>query len=1147
MNSFSNLAIMASAGTGKTYRLAMRYITLLKLGVDPVEIVAMTFTNKAAGEIFDKIIQEILAMIASPEKLRTAVEAGNLPEDTTREDLLVILRNILCAPKKLQISTLDSFFLNIVRAFPFECGIAGEITMLPESDNEQRVKALLRLIRYSDDTQRKILLELIKLSSMNTEPYSIFAPAQLIIQKRYEDYLKYPFEELWNNASYLDPETQPSDLLDEKELLSLRDFFQKTAEEITNKKQAQYFRKLADFAEFAIQYAKMPVDLKNKFQNPLVAFQETDPDWLNAASIEVQHNGISFPLEGKALEAVQKIVRHLLAVEYRNITNRNAANYHLLRRFDDTYAETVRSNGGLTFQDIPFLLRPKENAGSLALPFSDHAVLEERLDARYNHYLLDEFQDTSDEQWRAISNLVDEIFQPDQDRFRSFFYVGDIKQSIYQWRNGNPELFDAIFRRYSDEGFDTARLQRDTLTCSFRSSLPVIETVNRVFLHPEKMPGEKISEAVRKMKFEKHSSSPKAAKQAGYAALIECRNNEGDAVLPESIFELLLSLDPFSERHNYSVGILTLSNAFASSTAERFRDFCRKRNLESAFTITVEGVMLLNDSMLFAIYRNLLVLALHPGDSMARGFLSMVALPDGTGTLRDLPLLHGDREKEEDPELWFRKLGRHIRASTAANGFTQYARRFQRIFRSHLADFDAKRLDLTLNAAMKFDVTGNKNIADYLHYLDCLQPRSNSVRKTVQFMTIHKSKGLDFDLVILPELFTRNGITSSPNNPPLLVKKDAQFHPQWVSCAPKAMLTSYFRDIAGVCGKAEDARIYEKCCLLYVAMTRARHALYLMIPETTSKESKTIRFPDLLKSTLTPADPIPAEDEAWISRINENLRKHANGQADASGHDASEQEKESRETGGSGETAPQLSLLYACGDVAWADRKTVGPDTTSDILRKAGSAFRTLIDSYYTAPGEVVPEQQCILQKPSDHESAPLPGRPADVVDERSGGMELGTHLHELFRRIGFLEETNTEEILLNYLEEIEPTTEPEMQDAVAEIFRRALSTPDAAELLGKPAGKTAELWRERKFCIRNGGALLSCVFDRVVIERDAAGNAVHVTLIDYKSDNTADPDYFRAAYSSQLEQYSAVLNTLFPCGTEKVLFLLRSGKILRL
>ena len=112
MKEFSNLAIMASAGTGKTYSLAMRYITLLKLGVKPEEIVAMTFTNKAAGEIFDKIIQEILGMIASPEKLRSAVEAGNLPEDTTQENLFAILRKILCAPKKLQISTLDSFFFN---------------------------------------------------------------------------------------------------------------------------------------------------------------------------------------------------------------------------------------------------------------------------------------------------------------------------------------------------------------------------------------------------------------------------------------------------------------------------------------------------------------------------------------------------------------------------------------------------------------------------------------------------------------------------------------------------------------------------------------------------------------------------------------------------------------------------------------------------------------------------------------------------------------------------------------------------------------------------------------------------------------------------------------------------------------------------
>ena len=224
MKEFPNLAIMASAGTGKTYSLAMRYITLLKLGVKPEEIVAMTFTNKAAGEIFDKIIQEILKMIASPAQLRSVIDAGSLPENTTREELFTILRKILCAPKKLQISTLDSFFFNIINAFPFECGIAGEITMLPENDDEQRVDALLRLIRSSSDKQRKILLELLKLSSLNTEPYSIFAPTRELIQKSYGEYLKYPEEELWYNTALLDPETDDSDLLTDDDLLHFQNF-----------------------------------------------------------------------------------------------------------------------------------------------------------------------------------------------------------------------------------------------------------------------------------------------------------------------------------------------------------------------------------------------------------------------------------------------------------------------------------------------------------------------------------------------------------------------------------------------------------------------------------------------------------------------------------------------------------------------------------------------------------------------------------------------------------------------------------------------------------------------------------------------------------------------------------------------------------
>ena len=137
---------MASAGTGKTYSLAMRYITLLKLGAEPDEIIAMTFTNKAAGEIFDKIIQIMLNMLESPEELASAVKNGLLPDGTTRGDLTMILRKIFSMPGKLRISTFDSFFFNIIEAFPLECGIAGSISLLNENDDTLRVSHLLRLL-----------------------------------------------------------------------------------------------------------------------------------------------------------------------------------------------------------------------------------------------------------------------------------------------------------------------------------------------------------------------------------------------------------------------------------------------------------------------------------------------------------------------------------------------------------------------------------------------------------------------------------------------------------------------------------------------------------------------------------------------------------------------------------------------------------------------------------------------------------------------------------------------------------------------------------------------------------------------------------------------------------------------------------------
>lgn len=100
--------------------------------------------------------------------------------------------------------------------------------------------------------------------------------------------------------------------------------------------------------------------------------------------------------------------------------------------------------------------------------------IDYRLDCRLDHWLIDEFQDTSDVQWSVLQNLVDEVIQ-DPDRQRTFFCVGDVKQAIYGWRGGNPYLFRRIREQYGDV------IQEESLDQSFRSCPPIIHTINRVF------------------------------------------------------------------------------------------------------------------------------------------------------------------------------------------------------------------------------------------------------------------------------------------------------------------------------------------------------------------------------------------------------------------------------------------------------------------------------------------------------------------------------------------------------------------------------------------------------------------------------------------------------------------------------------------
>ncbi|MDY0146389.1 MAG: UvrD-helicase domain-containing protein, partial [Kiritimatiellia bacterium] len=127
-----NAALAASAGTGKTFALSNRYLALLAAGAEPASIVALTFTRKAAGEILSRILTRLAAAAASPAgfaELTERLTEAHLPAFADRPAVQAALRSLVQSLPLLRIGTLDSFFLQILRPFRLEAGIAAELAI----------------------------------------------------------------------------------------------------------------------------------------------------------------------------------------------------------------------------------------------------------------------------------------------------------------------------------------------------------------------------------------------------------------------------------------------------------------------------------------------------------------------------------------------------------------------------------------------------------------------------------------------------------------------------------------------------------------------------------------------------------------------------------------------------------------------------------------------------------------------------------------------------------------------------------------------------------------------------------------------------------------------------------------------------------
>jgi exodeoxyribonuclease V beta subunit len=419
------LAYSASAGSGKTFALSVRYISLLFIGEAPGAILAATFTNKAAAEMRQRVVDSLRGLADESNEAFTnaiCVETGLSREALLQKQPEVLARFLASSS---YIVTLDSFFSSILRSASLEIGLEpdfvtkeqGEDTLEKHFLDEVQAAGLLSsLVKLSMDIEDKRFMKIFDLMQ-NFYKVDPLLPQQeekssdLARQEERCEALRVKMIKALSDAG------APARCMNQFDTQSIKALFGKSLFEKETLGEHTWFKKVAnDEIEGLYAFLKKELAL-----------------WSQVKEAIVLHN-------------LFKIYDY-----YKNATITNA-----------------KSSGVLSFDDLTYFTYRLLHE-SLSKEF-----LYFKIDSKFKHILLDEFQDTSTLQFLLLKPLIDEIFAGHgQSEFKSFFYVGDTKQSLYRFRGGVEELFDKVAENYGVE-----ILPMDT---NYRSSRNVVEQVNRWF------------------------------------------------------------------------------------------------------------------------------------------------------------------------------------------------------------------------------------------------------------------------------------------------------------------------------------------------------------------------------------------------------------------------------------------------------------------------------------------------------------------------------------------------------------------------------------------------------------------------------------------------------------------------------------------
>ena len=834
----------ASAGSGKTYTLVKEYLILL-LGSPRRDayknILAITFTNKAVGELKSRIIENLHSLSKtdlSPKErslLKDLSKSLQISEESIQAKSRDILQNIIHNYASFEVSTIDGFTHRVLRTFARDLGLPLNFEVELRTD-EVLNEAVDRLISKAgkDKALTKVLVSFVLSKTDDDKSWDIardlFAIAKLLTQETSQNFLEIlkssEIADFKNLA--LEIKKQQQDL--ERDIIELsNDFFKLLGNHgldnscFSGAYCPKFFLKIQK-GDFNVKFsAGWQINLA---ENPLYS-----------KSVALDKKAILDQLQPQIVEIYEEVKRGITKLQFLEAVEKNLVPLSLLSAIQSQIEEIKAEKSMVLISEFNATI-------GKAVKDQPAPFIYERLGDRYRHYFIDEFQDTSKLQWENLIPLVDNTLSGGhpEGEFGSLTLVGDAKQSIYRWRGGKAEQFMELCQKRHP--FSIEDVEMLVLPNNYRSAKTIVNFNNSFFKYTS---GFFLNEVHQDLFLK--SSQQTVSDKEGYVniSFIEAENaSEEMEVYPQRVLEIIREVQgkglPLS-----GICILTRTRKESIAVANHLS--------ENAVAVISAESLLLARSPKVQFINSILQYCLDPGDKTLRFEILDHLLNSSLEVENEFQFLMDSIELEG--EQFFQALNNYgIEFSTVKATAVSVYEAVEYIIRSFSLEENSDAY-LQFYLDFVFEVS-NKEGSGFFAFLEQWERKKEELsivvprgEEAVQIMTIHKAKGLEFPVVIYPfansllndtarEHFWMDLPEDLNSNVRIAYLRAGEKMREWEGEAPEL-----YHELA--CNSQLDA-----LNVLYVAMTRPEQQLYVVSKMELDKKGNenTNRFSGLLISYL---------------------------------------------------------------------------------------------------------------------------------------------------------------------------------------------------------------------------------------------------------------------------------------------------------